>query len=269
MATPPSDDPGQHPRLSNTQVDQLGDRLRAAAAPDPPDAQLYFDHREAHAVALREVEAHLKTLFPDISAVSRLKTLDSVIAKLLRQRTRLSTLQDIAGCRLIVAGLAEQDALVSKIAGVLSATAIEDLRENPHHGYQAVHVIMRASVGLRVELQVRTELQDIWAQFSEKIADIVGIGFKYGDGAEDVNKMMLALSDHAARNENLIKENRDIEDGIHGLTGLTTAGEREKQRLLDRVTKGGERLEDMRRDLLREVEGTISSLDAALKARDQ
>jgi hypothetical protein len=50
---------------------------------------------------------------------------------------------------------------------------------NPSFGYQAVHVIVTASQ-CAVEIQVRTPLQDLWAQVVEGIADRFGRGIRYG-----------------------------------------------------------------------------------------
>jgi ppGpp synthetase/RelA/SpoT-type nucleotidyltranferase len=43
------------------------------------------------------------------------------------------------------------------------AVDIDDRREKPSHGYRAVHVIPRVDAH-SIEIQVRTPLQDIWAQ---------------------------------------------------------------------------------------------------------
>jgi ppGpp synthetase/RelA/SpoT-type nucleotidyltranferase len=39
----------------------------------------------------------------------------SIVAKLERDKTRLSTMQDIAGCRIEVANIIEQDTVVKQI----------------------------------------------------------------------------------------------------------------------------------------------------------
>ena len=45
-----------------------------------------------------------------------------------------------------------------------------------------MHVIVTASNGRLVEIQVRTQLQDIYAQLVEKMADTFGIDLKYDGG---------------------------------------------------------------------------------------
>jgi hypothetical protein len=48
------------------------------------------------------------------------------------------------------------------------------------HGYRAVHVIVFPE-GAPIEIQVRTEWQHEWAEFFEKLADLVGRGIRYGE----------------------------------------------------------------------------------------
>jgi ppGpp synthetase/RelA/SpoT-type nucleotidyltranferase len=70
-------------------------------------------------------------------------------------------------------GLSEQDHLVSQIAGLFPGAKKVDRRKRPSHGYRAVHLIV--SVERRVvEIQVRTAMQDLWAQAMERLADKVG-----------------------------------------------------------------------------------------------
>ena len=44
-----------------------------------------------------------------------------------------------------------------------------DLRARPSHGYRAIHVAPMID-GYRVEVQVRTNLQHLWAELSETLA---------------------------------------------------------------------------------------------------
>ena len=59
-----------------------------------------------------------------------------------------------------------------------------DRRAVPSHGYRAVHVIVTVDHRL-VEIQVRTTLQDLWAQVVERLADQWGRGIRYGDPPSD------------------------------------------------------------------------------------
>src|SRR5260221_7570211 len=54
------------------------------------------------------------------------------------------------------------------------------MRHNPHSGYRAVHVIVESD-GFPVEVQIRTQLQHMWAEAFEKLAGVTGRGIQYGD----------------------------------------------------------------------------------------
>src|SRR5439155_5107176 len=99
-----------------------------------------------------------------LRATSRLKTVQTIVEKLVREKTRLSVMQDIAGLRIVDdLTLPEQDALAGRIAAAFGGAHVDDRRAKPSHGYRAVHVIAEID-GCPVEIQVRTRLQDLWAQ---------------------------------------------------------------------------------------------------------
>ncbi len=77
---------------------------------------------------------------------------------------------------------------------------VVDRRVKPSHGYRAVHVIASVSDKL-VEIQIRSEVQHLWAELSEKRSD-VSPGIKYGHGdrkvldwLEDVSGLVSSLED--------------------------------------------------------------------------
>jgi ppGpp synthetase/RelA/SpoT-type nucleotidyltranferase len=117
----------------------------------------------------------------------RIKTTISIVEKLRRESIRLSKLQDIAGCRVVVNDIAEQDRVVGLISGVFPRATIIDRRQRPSHGYRAVHLIIDIG-GRLVELQIRTELQHLWAVFSETWADALDQSIKYGGGPPEIQE---------------------------------------------------------------------------------
>lgn len=74
--------------LSKAKLDAVGDRLRTAVAPTDEDRAAYEGYRAGHIAALTAVEAKMTAL--GLQPVSRLKTVEAVVAKLRRQRIRLS-----------------------------------------------------------------------------------------------------------------------------------------------------------------------------------
>lgn len=113
---------------------------------------------------------------------SRPKTIDTLREKLQRETAiPLQNVQDIAGVRFEAEmSIDEQDAVVNAICGLYGhdlATAVRDMRSTPHSGYRGVHLWLRLPV--RVEVQVRTHLQGLWANTYELAADILGREIRY------------------------------------------------------------------------------------------
>jgi hypothetical protein len=94
---------------------------------------------------------------------------------------RLTQIEDIAGLRVVVKMTRDtQDELVQRIMAALpEGPKLKDRRVHPSHGYRAVHVVARVA-GHQVEIQVRTRLQDLWAQMVERLADSWGRQIRYG-----------------------------------------------------------------------------------------
>lgn len=171
-------------RLSKTQVDRLGERLRGQAF-DEADLRMLDEYRRTFGPAYdRVVEQVRKTTGLPVSG-RRAKSTTSIIEKLIRESIRLSQMQDIAGCRTIVGDVVDQDRAVQAIASAFEDVSILDRRVKPSHGYRAVHVVVRDS-GSAIEIQVRTVLQHLWAEISERFADTVDPAVKYGRGDVEV-----------------------------------------------------------------------------------
>ena len=135
----------------------------------------------------------------------------SIIEKLRREKAmNLSRMQDIAGCRIVVERIGEQDRVVKLLLAALVRARVVDRRKKPSHGYRAVHVIATA-LGKTVEIQVRTSLQDLWAQLSEKLADKIDPRIKYGGGDPDVQHTLSLHSGYVADLESWEAEGSEAE----------------------------------------------------------
>lgn len=173
---------------SKSKTDRLGERLRKSEVPSDEDLAAYEEmvqerYGEKIQVVITSLEGagfSLTTRFP--------KTAGTLIEKLKRDRTRLSTVQDVAGARIVCeGGRPAQDEAVERILGALEGIAdctIRDRRDEPSFGYRAVHVIAEID-GILIEIQVRTDLQDQWANLMEKFADIFGRQVRYGSPPDD------------------------------------------------------------------------------------
>lgn len=185
--------------FSHSAIDQLGERLRAEITES--DIRLLDQYRRTFREDYDRVVAALRTRTGIEVSGRPAKSTASIVDKLNRGSMRLSQMQDIAGCRTVAADIAVQDQIVAEFAQ-LFPTSIFDRRERPSHGYRAVHVIARPNL-LPIEIQVRTQIQHLWAEISEKFADKYGAEVKYGGGPEFVRRSLDAMSYLAQRLERL------------------------------------------------------------------
>ena len=166
--------------------------MRAGITPD--DRPLLDDYRESFFETLLAVNFDLGRLRIGESDGGRLKRPESIIAKLERDsRIRLSRMQDIAGCRLVAEDKAEQDAIYARLQSDFDVYRAYDIRETPHSGYRAVHVVVRRGDKF-VEVQVRTRNQRQWARLSE-LATSYDSTVKYGGGDPAIRQALDTLSE--------------------------------------------------------------------------
>src|SRR5271165_4361055 len=119
------------------------------------------------------------------------KTTPSIIAKLRREKTRLTSMQDIAGLPIVVDDVQAQNMAVTNLQKALRELAscrVYDRRANPKFGYRAVHLVFHVDK-CPVEVQIRTKLQHYWAELSEKLAD-VDPEIKYGGGLPNSKELL-------------------------------------------------------------------------------
>lgn len=190
------------PRLSNAQIDKLGDRLRTGAASSDELMLLALFRSSFDSAYQRVIDVLRKDLGLTVTGRPG-KTTQSIVAKLQRQRVRLSQMQDIAGCRVVVDHVSDQDEALGRLLGRFPEAIVDDRRGHPSFGYRAVHLIVPIA-GRVVEIQLRTRLQHLWAEMSEAIASALWPNFKYGDDlpqSPGFRERMLSLSRAIASKE--------------------------------------------------------------------
>jgi len=106
-------------------------------------------------------------------------------------------MQDVVGCRIVVADVVAQRQSVLSLQTDFPGARVIDRRDKPSHGYRAVHIIAKAS-GKRVEIQVRTTLQHLWAAVSERAADFMDPTIKYGGGPASLRAILTTISERVA-----------------------------------------------------------------------
>ncbi len=190
--------------LSKTQIDRLGDRLKKGS-PSDDDLRLLDDYRRSFGPAYDFVIGTIREKLHLEPTGRPAKSTSSITEKLRRESIRLSQVQDIAGCRVTVADVFTQDHTTATLCATFPETRVMDRRINPSHGYRAVHVIITTQ-RVSVEIQIRTALQHLWAELSERLADVVDLNIKYGTGDQQVNDFLTSESDFIATLEELERD---------------------------------------------------------------
>ena len=209
-------------RISKTQIDRLGDRLRIGNITDA-DLRLLDEYRRSFTEAYDVVAGTIRRELQLEPTGRPAKSTTSIAEKLRRESIRLTQIQDIAGCRLIVPEIANQEHVVASLVELLTATAVIDRRQKPSHGYRAVHIVATID-GKAVEIQVRTALQQVWAELSEKLSDLIDPAIKYGGGEEDIKELLSELSVTIAEqetNESRVLQMQRNVDAMLSTPGLT------------------------------------------------
>lgn len=188
--------------LSKTQIDRLGDRLKRGSYAED-DLRALDSYRRTFGAPYGTVVGSLRGL--NLEPTGRpAKSTESLVEKLRRESIRLVQVQDIAGCRVVVPDMEEQDRLVATLQSVFSTVSVVDRRANPSYGYRAVHVIPEID-GRMIEIQVRTSFQHLWAEFSEKLSDQIDKDLKYGGGPQELREILADLSRLVAGYEGLMQ----------------------------------------------------------------
>jgi putative GTP pyrophosphokinase len=71
---------------------------------------------------------------------------------------------------------------------------VSPIAEPKASGYRALHVIVRRE-GYPIEVQLRSVLQDAWANQVEEDGRTIGVGLKFGAGEADVHQYYRAVSE--------------------------------------------------------------------------
>lgn len=138
--------------------------------------------------ALAHARGQVVRTLPGVSPTSRLKTVQTLVGKLRREATmNLGQVQDVAGMRIVQdMTVEEQDRLAAQVLELFPGAKLIDRRAKPSFGYRAVHIVAKVD-GRLVEIQLRTQLQDRWAQIVERMADHWGRNIRYGAEPDDAD----------------------------------------------------------------------------------
>lgn len=159
--------------------------------------------RACHAYPINTFQATLRTKIGncrgEVLVAQRLKRMPTIIDKLSRfPNMQITTMQDIAGIRAIFDELNDIAFIVSKYVNNKNFphefVASYDYISNPRDvdGYRSHHLVykyrnkhMSTYDGLRVEIQLRTKLQHIWATAVETMGTFLGQALKSKQGERE------------------------------------------------------------------------------------
>jgi putative GTP pyrophosphokinase len=157
--------------------------------------------RASHNYPLNTFQANIRTKirrsgYNDAIVAQRLKRASSIVAKLSREpNMRLSTMQDIGGIRAILPALSQ----VLELADSFRSSRFhhELIREYDYiaqpkeSGYRSVHFVYRYKNakrpefnGLRIEVQIRNQLQHSWATAVEVLGAFLNAPLKSSEGPD-------------------------------------------------------------------------------------
>ncbi|AOH85708.1 hypothetical protein AWL63_18950 [Sphingomonas panacis] len=167
--------------------------------------------RSAHAYPLNTFQITLRNrarkFEKSVTVAQRAKRLDSIHRKLISKKTmRLTQMQDIAGCRAIFTRLTS----VYRLAEFYKTKDFDhkfrnekDYIENPKpDGYRSYHLVYEyvgtdataEYSGLRVEIQIRTQMQHSWATAVEAVGLFTRQALKSNQGDEDWLRFFALMS---------------------------------------------------------------------------
>jgi hypothetical protein len=195
------------PQYSRSRVDRAGALLASASDSDFVDVDFdeYDDSltvinnwRSSHSKPLYTfrigIRRHAERVDDNALVAQRIKRLSSIRLKLmLSPNMKLSQMQDIGGCRAVVETVQKVDELVNNymVSDIKHKLLNRDdyIREPKASGYRSVHLIYKyfsdkkaTHNGLRIELQVRSQLQHAWATAVETVGTFIQQALKSSQG---------------------------------------------------------------------------------------
>jgi putative GTP pyrophosphokinase len=146
-----------------------------------------------------------------VDVTQRLKRTWTIGDKLTREPTMdVTQMQDIGGVRARLPDVEHLYAVSSRLKKTWTIQRTRDyIAEPKQSGYRALHHIVRRD-GRLIEVQLRTTLQDAWANQVEDDGHATGVGLKFGRGAEAANAYYALISQVFASAEH----GRDVSDAL-------------------------------------------------------
>ena len=183
--------------FTNEEINRLGDRLRKDEE-TIEDSELLNKFRASFDESFKNVIQKLRKIIDNedkcILNDRQTKTHQSIKDKLKRiPKMNLSRMQDIRGCRIVVeGGNIQAESILKEIKSIFEKPNIK-IRNDNETGYRAIHIIVKED-GHPVEIQLRTVLQDLWANWCEKYS-ANDLDLKYGTREAKIKHRFIYMSD--------------------------------------------------------------------------
>lgn len=204
-------------KYSKSKIDQAGEILKnkVSATEDITKAlDVLSNWRAYHAQPLDSFATVLRQRVQKMSAqafvAQRLKRTSSILLKLSNHKTmRLSAMQDIGGLRAILDTTEDVYNLLNMYKKSKSKHSLfsqdDYIQEPKNDGYRSIHLVYKLAKtpNLFLEIQLRSQLQHIWATGVEVFGTLQNSSFKSGHGSKKWLQFFSLLSSIFA-----IKENR-------------------------------------------------------------
>jgi len=189
--------------LSQKQINKIGKKFRDSIY-DEEDFSFLEEYKKEYDEILINKTSKLSELISkkinNFILVGRLKRTNSIIRKLQRKKNYgmdLTRMSDIAGLRVIVNDIKDQNIVIESIKLNLQIDKIYDYRETEQN-YRSVHLVLREN-NKYLEIQIRTVAQQTWADESEGFGEHAKQGF-YSD---EVGSYLKILSDVVYKIDNI------------------------------------------------------------------
>jgi ppGpp synthetase/RelA/SpoT-type nucleotidyltranferase len=181
------------PKYSKSKIDKAGEilKIKTDTSKEVGEAlNILSEWRAYHAIPLSSFAKVLKDRAQKVShhaiVAQRLKRTPSILLKLSNHKTmRLSAMQDIGGLRVILDSSKEVYELLQlykRSRSKHSLFSLNDYIEKPKEdGYRSIHLVykLKKDPSLFLEIQLRSQLQHIWATGVEVFGTLKNSSFKW------------------------------------------------------------------------------------------
>ena len=161
--------------LSNKQINKIGDSIKLRI--DEESLKNLIDYKDQFLGPLFEISLNIKNLLRESKysflLSGRLKRTKSIIRKLRREQNKnmdLTRMADIAGVRIIVNNIKDQENLFTFLKSKFDIPKTFDYREKDQN-YKSLHFHILDKNKKSLEVQLRTVSQHTWADESESFGE--------------------------------------------------------------------------------------------------